>query len=237
MDDVHAGADTRAARPITSAMAAVSAAGGPAVEPGAVAPWIAAGLAQRCRPAPHARAAAGRAGRPPASPGADPTSLTCANSVNARRAEKALEAADAGVRQRLEIGGVARDDTAPESDVHMALACGGLSLRLERRHGRRRRNAVERHVDERRDPAGGRRARRRLEAFPVSAARLVDVHVRIDEAGQDDVKSPRVDQSPAPGRCAGARARHRIGARCFPSCDVRAWPARDAVRQHDAPAR
>ena len=80
---------------------------------------------------------------------------------------------------------VARHDAAPEADVDVTLAARRGPLRLQRRNSRRRRNAVERHVDNRRDAAGRRRARGRVEAFPVGAAGLVDVHVRVDDAGRD----------------------------------------------------
>ena len=62
----------------------------------------------------------------------------------------------------------------------------GLHLDREVRGGRRRRNRIERHVDQRRDAAGGRGARRRLEAFPLRPAWFVDVGVRVDETGHDD---------------------------------------------------
>ena len=106
--------------------------------------------------------------------------------VDARRHEKTLEPADAGVDERVQLAGVAGHHAAPERDVDVALPARGSALRLERRHGRRRRHAVERHVDDGRDAAGRRRARRRGEPFPLGAARLVDVHVRVDEAGHDD---------------------------------------------------
>ena len=49
---------------------------------------------------------------------------------------------------------------------------------------RRRRDAVERHVDDRRHAAGRGGAGGGVEAFPLGASRLVDVHVRVDETGQ-----------------------------------------------------
>ena len=82
--------------------------------------------------------------------------------------------------------------TPPQNaDVHVASSSRRRALRLKPCDRRRRRNAVERHVDERRDAAGRRRARRMLEAFPLGAARIVDVHVRIDEPRKDDVARPR----------------------------------------------
>ena len=54
------------------------------------------------------------------------------------------------------------------------------------RHGRRRRNAVERHLDQRGDAARRRRARGRRKTFPLGAAGLVDVDVRVDQAGHHD---------------------------------------------------
>ena len=47
-------------------------------------------------------------------------------------------------------------------------------------------------------PAGGSRAGRRLEAFPVGPPRLVDMDVGIDDARRDD-KRPAVDDVSARG--------------------------------------
>ena len=80
---------------------------------------------------------------------------------------------------------LSRHDSAPESDVDEHRPLGGSPLDLERRHRRRRRDAVQRHVDDRRDPARGRGARRRREALPLGASGLVDVHVRVDEPGDE----------------------------------------------------
>ena len=125
------------------------------------------------------RASTGIASRRSASP-------TCANSSTPDGHEKALEAEHAGSRERLELAGVARHDAAPEPDVDLTAPAPRRALRVERRDRRRGRDAVERHVDERRDAAGRGRARRRVESFPFGPARLVDVHVRVDEAGHHD---------------------------------------------------
>ena len=179
---------SRADSSISRSIAACSAVRRPAVEPRRVASrigaWIglrAAAPATRRAPAAAARSAPGSA-----SPRADPHSLTCANSSTPDGTQEALEAEHAGARERLEVGGVAGHHAAPETDVDVAAARGGAPLGLERRDRRRRRNAVERHVDERRDAAGGGGERRRLESFPVGAARIVDVDVRVDEARHDD---------------------------------------------------
>src|SRR5262249_18429919 len=74
------------------------------------------------------------------------------------RREKALEPEDAGPRERLEFRRVARNDASPEADVDSAAPGGRLALRLEPDDRCRRRNAVERHVHERRHSAGRRRA-------------------------------------------------------------------------------
>jgi hypothetical protein len=79
--------------------------------------------------------------------------------------------------------GVAGDDAAPQLDAHIA-ACV-LFLELECSDGRRRRQRVERHVDDGGDPARRGRARGGGKSFPLRAPRLVHVHVRVDESGHD----------------------------------------------------
>ena len=105
---------------------------------------------------------------------------------DARRDQKTLEPANPGLDQRVELPGVVRYDAAPESDVDVHAPARRRPLRLERRHRRRRRYAVERHVDDRRHAAGRRGARGRVETFPVRAAGLVDVHVRVHQARRHD---------------------------------------------------
>ena len=102
--------------------------------------------------------------------------------VDARVQQEALEPEHAGVVQRPQVGEVAGHGTAPEPHVHPRLAVGRLALDLQRRDVDGRRDAVERHVDDGRDPAGGGRLGRGLEALPLGAPRVVDVDVGVDDA-------------------------------------------------------
>ncbi len=72
-----------------------------------------------------------------------------------------------------------------------------------RRDSHRRRQAVERHVDDRGDAAGRGGPGRGREALPVGPARLVDVHVRVDQAR---AAAPR----PRPARRPGRRGRRPV---------------------------
>ena len=78
---------------------------------------------------------------------------------------------------------VAGDGAAPEAHISPATAGGGL-LEAQRAGGGRGRQAIERHVDQRRHPALGGGPGCAGEALPLGAARLVDVDVGVDEAGQ-----------------------------------------------------
>ena len=78
---------------------------------------------------------------------------------------------------------VAGNRAAPEPDVDVAPARPPLALDLERVDVDGRRDAVERHVDDRRDPAGGGRPGRGGEPLPLGAAGLVDVDVGVDQSG------------------------------------------------------
>ena len=75
---------------------------------------------------------------------------------------------------------VAGHDAAPEGDVDVTSVGGRLPFRREPGHRRRRRDAVERHVDDRGHAAGRGRARRGVEPFPLGASGLVDVDVGVD---------------------------------------------------------
>ena len=104
--------------------------------------------------------------------------------VHARMHQEALEPEHPGLVQRRQLGGVARDGPAPEPHIHERLRCGHLLLGPQRRHRHRGRNAVQRHVDQGGHPAGRRRPGRGREPLPLGAAGLVDVHVRVHQAGQ-----------------------------------------------------
>jgi hypothetical protein len=112
--------------------------------------------------------------------------------------EEAFEADDALGVERREVFDVARHDAAPEGHVHAALARGGRELAAEVLDRGRRRPAVERHVDDGGRAPGRGRARRRREPLPLGAARLVDVHVRIDEPRHQD-QLARLDHGAARG--------------------------------------
>ncbi len=107
--------------------------------------------------------------------------------------QEALEAEDPGLVQCGQVGQVAGDRTAPEAHVDPRLVAGRCALLLERGHGGGRRDAVERHVDDGGDPARGRGAGRGLEALPLGAARLVDVHVGVHQPGEQDLVVEELD--------------------------------------------
>ncbi len=103
------------------------------------------------------------------------------------------EVAQAAVRT-----GVAGNEPAAQRDVDAGLLLERAHLGAEAFERGGRRHAVERHVDEGGDAARGRRAGRGGEALPLGAARLVDVDVRVDEAGQD-AEIARVEDGEAGG--------------------------------------
>ena len=78
-----------------------------------------------------------------------------------------------------------RNDAPIEAAVNPELTASGLELVRKgpgrRRHGR----AIEWHVDQGRDPAGGGGTRGRDEPFPLGSARFVDVYMSINDARQD----------------------------------------------------
>ena len=99
--------------------------------------------------------------------------------------QEALEAEDARVVQRGEVRDVPRDGAAPEPDVDEDLVAGHGLLGPEPGERGRRGDRVERHVDDGGDAAGSGRAGRAGEALPLGASRLVDVHVGVDQAGDE----------------------------------------------------
>ncbi|MNI69545.1 hypothetical protein D3C73_1253000 [compost metagenome] len=99
--------------------------------------------------------------------------------------EEALEAENAFVVQRAEVALVARDGTAPESDVNERLVLGDHALLLQAVHGGGGRDGVQRHIDDGGHATGSCGTRGGGEAFPLGAAGLVDVDVGVHQAGDE----------------------------------------------------
>jgi hypothetical protein len=105
--------------------------------------------------------------------------------VHARVYEEALEPEDPRIVQLAQVGAIAWDGAAPEADVDERLPRGGLALHVQRLHIGRRRDAVQRHVDDRRDTAGAGRAGCAGEALPSGSAGFVHVHMRVDQSREE----------------------------------------------------
>ncbi len=104
--------------------------------------------------------------------------------VDAAGRQEGLEAEHARPVQGFEVGEVVGDGAAPEAEVDPGLAVGGLPLGFEPGGGGGGGHRVERHVDDRGDAAGGGGPGGGGEALPLGAAGLVDVHVGVDQAGE-----------------------------------------------------
>ena len=103
---------------------------------------------------------------------------------------------------------IAGHDAAVEAAIDPELARGGLDLERQGLGRRRDGRAVERHVDQRGDPARGGGAGRRGESFPLGPPGLVDVDVGIDQPRQDDPIAHVLDPAGA-GQIRRARRRRR----------------------------
>ena len=107
-------------------------------------------------------------------------------SIDAGVNQEAFESRHAGGRQRLHAIGVPAHHTAPRGPIHPRLAARRSTLSFERGHINGLRHAIQGHVDQRGHAACRRRARGGFKAFPLGAAGLIDVHMRVDESRQQD---------------------------------------------------
>src|ERR1700752_1476619 len=76
---------------------------------------------------------------------------------------------------------VSRNNSAPKSDVYKTFISRGFEFRLEVGKRRRRRNRIQRHVDERRNAPCRSGSRRTTKPFPLSSAGSIDVNMRINQ--------------------------------------------------------
>src|SRR5262249_6863057 len=100
--------------------------------------------------------------------------------IDAAGYQKALETKNSRFPQTAELQYIAGNDPAPESGIDVQLAFCLADFFPIRGFRRCCRNAVERHLDQCCDAARGRRLGSSLKAFPLRAARLIDMHMRID---------------------------------------------------------
>ena len=106
--------------------------------------------------------------------------------VDARVRHERLQADHAALGELLEPVEVAGHEAAPEAEVDARRGPRRLELGVEGGAVEHRRRRVQRHVEERREAARGQRGAAGREPFPVRAAGLVEVHVRVQPAGQDE---------------------------------------------------
>ena len=149
--------------------------------------------------------------------------------LDARRTQEALEPEHAGVVELAQPPELVGDGPTPEPDVHVDLPVGGGPLLGEGGDRRRRRDAVERHVDDRGHAARRGRSRGGLEPLPLGPSRLVDVDVRIDQSGHHRAVAGVHE------RDTRRRVVERGDALDAAVDDLDARLA-NAVRRHDAPA-
>lgn len=106
--------------------------------------------------------------------------------VDAGVNKKTFEAGDARVGEELDVVLIISDDAAPREPIDAGAPLRGFAFGVERGNIRGGGQTIERHVDEKRVTSRGSGARGGFEPFPIGAAGIVDVNVRIDEAGEND---------------------------------------------------
>ena len=132
----------------------------------------------------------------------------CGNSSTPDGARKHLKPKTPRRRAARRAARGCRARPAPESDVDAALAAAAAASSASAAGVDRGRDAVERHVDDRRHAAGRGRARRGGEALPLGAPGFVDVHVGVDEARDQALAA--VERDPRPrGQCGAERLDRR----------------------------
>src|SRR5882724_11977546 len=80
---------------------------------------------------------------------------------------------------------IVRNKTAPKAEICHGGSFRGSAFVVETWPVSRRRVSIQRHFENSSGASGRSRARSRLESFPMSAARLIEVDVGIDHSGED----------------------------------------------------
>src|SRR6266496_4173003 len=107
--------------------------------------------------------------------------------------KETFETDHAGVVQRGQFTCVPWHNTTPESAVDVAIDMCRFQLRCESLQRSRRRDGIERHINERGYATRSSRERCCSESFPVSAPGLIDMNMGIYQAGHNNRLVVRVD--------------------------------------------
>lgn len=94
--------------------------------------------------------------------------------------KEALETSNAGLNQRHELIGIARNDAAVEANIDPALALGGSHLFLESVKCRRRWDGIEWHINDGRHTTTRGSSGSSPEALPLCPSWLVEVDMCVD---------------------------------------------------------
>src|SRR5262249_1913385 len=110
-----------------------------------------------------------------------------------RITQERLEAEYSPIRQRFDLVCISRNESAEEAAINPQPPLGRSAFGGEGGSRGRHRVAVERHVDEAGDTACGGRRRRRVEAFQIGGAGIVDMDMNIEESRKDRVVADVLD--------------------------------------------
>ena len=114
--------------------------------------------------------------------------------------QEGFEAGDTGGGKFRQLCLIAVFGPSPGPPVDHGPALRRGSFGFEAGQGGSRGKAVERHVDESGDASGGGGAGSCLESLPLGASGLVEVDVRVDQAGKQAVVAEVVDDIDRTGR-------------------------------------
>lgn len=83
--------------------------------------------------------------------------------------------------------GVSRDDAAIEANINPALVLSSTNLLMETSYRGSRRDSIEWHIHDGGHATKGSGLRAGIEAFPLSPAWLVQVHMGVHQSGHEHI--------------------------------------------------
>ena len=105
--------------------------------------------------------------------------------LNAAAGHERLEANRTALAEFLQLVQIVRHESAPEGEVRQRPVLRDRKFLVEALAVNRRRMGIERHVEEHRPAPRRQRARAGFDSLPIRAARIVEVDVRINQAGEN----------------------------------------------------
>src|SRR6478736_2912011 len=106
-----------------------------------------------------------------------------------RLAQESFKSSNTSFNKRSQLISITRNNTSIKSNINPALSPARPQLLLTPTKSGRRRNSIQRHINNGSDTTASSSTGTSPEALPLRTTRLVQVNMSVDETGQEKLRS------------------------------------------------